>query len=53
MLENGMLLYKEKEEEVVCNCYWCGKHLFFGDIVYNFDGNNVCEDCVWECRGEL
>ena len=45
-LENGMLLYREKEREEAHKCAWCGESIYEGDECYDINGEIVCENCI-------
>ncbi len=47
-LENGMLRYREREEEPEksCDCAWCGGPIYIGDDYYDFASESVCADCI-------
>ena len=37
------------EPQGICECWECGRHLYYGDIAArSCDGNIICEDCIKE-----
>ena len=45
-LENGMLIYREREPEEACKCGWCGGSIYAGEDYYDLEGESVCEECM-------
>lgn len=50
-LEHGWIVEKREEEDVeFCDCEWCGRTIWYGEDYYKIADDNVCEDCIRDCK---
>jgi len=34
-----------QQEPPVCHCFGCGREIWHGTILYDYDGEEMCEEC--------
>lgn len=45
--------YGYEEEEVVYECFGCGREIYEGDYYYEIDGEVYCKECLDDIFGRL
>lgn len=42
--------YNDEELVLKYTCAWCGEPIYIGDEYYEISGDQVCTDCMDDCK---